>query len=443
MKKIFSLLLVFCLFVVPIEAVAETIDSDITSSDSVSSEDDGSLKDEEIKEPIEEVKISARKFEITYKKVVVYTGERLEPKVTVKYLGKKLREGKSYKLSYKNNKAYGTASIIVSGINKFIGSKTVKFRIAPKKISLSSLKSDFTMRFSAKWKTNNKADGYRIDYSQNGDMSKKKSKTVRGSESDSKTIRGLEAGKKYYVRIRCYKSTKKGRVYSDYSDIKTIRIKNPKYKTSKKNKICLTFDDGPSFVTEKVLDTLKTNNVKATFFIINYSKAQKPIVKRIIDEGHTLAIHNYTHDYSKIYSSVSQFMSYYNKLYKKIKKDFGYEVKVMRFPGGTSNTVSRNYSYGIMSKLTKKIKAKGHEYFDWNIDCTDASGYNISSTAIYNATVDGLSKKSTNIVLMHDSGAKVTTAKALQRIIDFGNNNGYVFEAITKKTAKVQHKPQN
>ena len=147
MKKIFSLLLIFCLFVVPIEAVAETIDSDIASSDSVSSEGDGSLKDEEIKEPIEEVKISARKFEITYKKVVVYTGERLEPKVTVKYLGKKLREGKSYKLSYKNNKAYGTASIIVSGIDKFKGSKTVKFRIAPKKVQISSLESDFTMRF--------------------------------------------------------------------------------------------------------------------------------------------------------------------------------------------------------------------------------------------------------------------------------------------------------
>ena len=136
-------------------------------------------------------------------------------------------------------------------------------------------------------------------------------------------------------------------------------------------------------------------------------------------------------------------MSYYNKLYKKIKKDFGYEVKVMRFPGGSSNTVSRKYCSGIMSNLVNAVTEKGFAYFDWNVDSGDASGNNVSKKIIANNVIKGLSKKRTNVVLMHDSGAKSTTAKALQKIIDYGNNNGYVFERITEKTSKIQHKPNN
>ena len=131
------------------------------------------------------------------------------------------------------------------------------------------------------------------------------------------------------------------------------------------------------------------------------------------------------------------------KLYDKIKKDFNYKAKIMRFPGGTSNTVSRNYSVGIMKKLSKKITKKGFTYFDWNVDSGDASGNNVSKKIIANNVIKDLSKKRTNVVLMHDSGAKTTTAKALQKIIDYGNNNGYVFERITEKTSKIQHKPNN
>ena len=131
------------------------------------------------------------------------------------------------------------------------------------------------------------------------------------------------------------------------------------------------------------------------------------------------------------------------KLYNKIKKDFGYKAKIMRFPGGTSNTVSRNYSSGIMTRLSKKMAQKGFIYFDWNVDSGDASGYNVNKNTIADNVINGLSRKQTNVVLMHDSGAKSTTAKALQKIIDYGNNNGYVFERITEETKRIQHKPNN
>ncbi len=387
----------------------------------------------------EPVKISIKDCNISHKESVVYTGEKLKPKVTLEYEGEKLREGKDYTLKYTDNRKYGKAKITIKGINAFIGSRTSEFIICPKTVQLEKPKSDFTMRFCAKWKRNKKADGYRLEYSIGKDFASFKYKTIKNNKKLSKTVRGLEAEERYYVRIRAFKETKNGRVYSDYSKVKSVKIKSPKYKASKKNKIYLTFDDGPSDVTSNVLNTLKQNNIKATFFIVNYKKEQKPIIQRIIDEGHTLAIHNYSHDYSKIYKSTSAYMEYHNKLYKKIKKDFGYDAKFMRFPGGTSNTVSRNYSYGIMKKLSKKLTKKDFTYFDWNIDSGDASGYNVSKTKIVNNTIDGLSKKRTNIVLMHDSGAKKTTAKALQKIIDYGNNNGYVFEAITENTAKIQH----
>ncbi len=388
-------------------------------------------------------KIPINSCEIQHKQTLTYNGKKIKPGVTVLYKGQKLKKNKDYTVSYKNNKNYGKASIVVKGINAYKGTKTGKFNIAPKKVQLKSLKSDFTMRAKVTWKKSSKADGYRLEYSTNKDFKDFQYKTIKDNKTLTKTIRGLKAGKKYYFRIRSFKTTKDGRIYSHYSEVKTVKIKNPASKTSKKNIICLTFDDGPSAVTEEVLDILKRNNVKATFFIVNYSDSEKPLVKRMIDEGHTLAIHNYSHNYGKIYKSVDTYMDYHNKIYKKIKKDFGYKAKFSRFPGGTSNTVSRNYNHGIMRKLAKKITKKGFTYFDWNIDSGDASGYCVSKNTIKKNVINGLYKNRTNVVLLHDSGGKGTTADALQSIIDYGNNNGYVFEKITEKTSKIQHKPNN
>lgn len=206
------------------------------------------------------------------------------------------------------------------------------------------------------------------------------------------------------------------------------------------SKICLTFDDGPSSnVTVRILDILKANDVKATFFIVDYSEDKLPIIRRMIDEGHTIGIHGYSHDYSKIYSSEEVFMENVSKLRTKLYNDTGYDTHFMRFPGGSSNTVSAKYNKGIMSRLVPMVINRGYKYFDWNISSSDASGNCISANKILSESIKGLEHGRTNIILMHDSSSKVTTADALQSIINYGKSKGYVFCAIDDDTPQIKH----
>ena len=206
-----------------------------------------------------------------------------------------------------------------------------------------------------------------------------------------------------------------------------------------KNRICLTFDDGPSSdVTVSILNTLKKNNVKATFFICNYKDDKIPILKRMINEGHTIGIHGYSHDYAAIYKSEAAFMNNINKLQKKLYEDTGYTTNIMRFPGGSSNTVSNKYSKGIMKKLKVTVTDAGWRYFDWNVSSGDATG-SLSANSIYKNTISGLKKKRTNVVLMHDLGTKKTTAQSLQKIIDYANENSYSFWAIDDTIPQIVH----
>lgn len=209
------------------------------------------------------------------------------------------------------------------------------------------------------------------------------------------------------------------------------------------NKIYLTFDDGPSSkVTECVLDVLKKNNVKATFFIIDYSADKLPLIRRMIDEGHTVGIHGYSHDYKVIYASDAAFMNNINTLRDKLKKDTGYTATVMRFPGGSSNAVSKKYNKGIMTRLTKQVVSEGWRYYDWNVDSTDAEGTK-TKEQIFSTVTCNLKKNRSNVVLMHDSDTKQTTADALQSIIDYGRQNGYIFCSIDENTVKTEHHVNN
>ena len=206
--------------------------------------------------------------------------------------------------------------------------------------------------------------------------------------------------------------------------------------------ICLTFDDGPSSVTPEVLDVLKENNIKATFFILDYSEQSKSMIQRIIDEGRTLAIHGMSHDYSKIYASAEATLENFTSLQKKIKKDFNYDVKYVRFPGGASNTISRNYCEGVMTEAVKKVQEESLEYYDWNVDVDDAGSARTPSE-IYNNFVDGILPGVENIVLMHDGEGHMPTAKALQEIINYAKENGYVFTAISENTTPAKHSVNN
>ncbi|MBQ0084442.1 MAG: DUF5011 domain-containing protein [Clostridiales bacterium] len=210
-----------------------------------------------------------------------------------------------------------------------------------------------------------------------------------------------------------------------------------------KSVICLTFDDGPSTtVTPRILDILKKNNVKATFFIVNYSDKTLPLIKRMIAEGHTIGIHGYSHDWS-IYDSEQKFMDNINKLRDKLYKDTGYTSTVMRFPGGSSNTVSVKHCKGIMTKLVARVQKEGWKYYDWNVDSGDANGNTIPKNTLINNFKNRVKKGRTNVVLCHDIGSKTTTADALQSYIDYGKQNGFTFKAIDEDTPQCHHSVNN
>lgn len=213
-----------------------------------------------------------------------------------------------------------------------------------------------------------------------------------------------------------------------------------------KGTIYLTFDDGPSLSsTPEILDILKKYKIHGTFFIINYGddKNKLAIVKRAIKEGNTVALHSYSHDYSRIYKSSDVFMDNLKQLHDKLKNDTGYEAFCMRFPGGSSNTISKNYCSGIMTELAGKVQEEGYLYNDWNVDSTDASGNNVPADRLIASVKKECSKNTFNVVLMHDTDAKATTVKALPEIIEWGLEEGYSFKAITKNSPTFHHRINN
>jgi peptidoglycan/xylan/chitin deacetylase (PgdA/CDA1 family) len=203
--------------------------------------------------------------------------------------------------------------------------------------------------------------------------------------------------------------------------------------------IYLTFDDGPNKgTTNNILDILKKYDVKATFFVMGKAAdANQDLLKREADEGHAIGIHTYTHDYSQVYKSTTNFWNEIDKTQELIKKVTGKETNLIRFPGGSSNTVSKHYKIGIMKTLTKEVEEKGFSYVDWNIVSGDAGDLKSSTLEgqvkeeISNVT-SGLSKAKGNIVLMHD--IKQTTSNAIESIIKYGKDNGYKFDVLTRDT---------
>ena len=134
-------------------------------------------------------------------------------------------------------------------------------------------------------------------------------------------------------------------------------------------------------------------------------------------------------------------MSNITKLQEKIKKSTGYNATITRFPGGSSNTISR-YNPGIMTELSREVVKRGYKYFDWNVSSGDAGGARTSQD-VYNNVIKGLSKNKANMVLMHDFGGNTKTLNALADIIDYGINNGYTFSSINESTPMITHSVNN
>lgn len=221
---------------------------------------------------------------------------------------------------------------------------------------------------------------------------------------------------------------------------RTIVVKNKEvYNTYGNGFVYLTFDDGPSERTREILDILDEEGVKATFFVCGAND----YTKRAYNSGHTIALHSNTHNYSSIYASGDNFFNDLNEIDNKVYNTIGIHSKFIRFPGGSSNTVSRNYSYGIMSFLTGEVQNRGYSYFDWNVDSNDAGSDAYNSDNIYANVINHLSHSKTNIVLMHDSGGHTATVGALRNIIKTAKSYGYSFRAIDNSTPIVHHGVNN
>ena len=201
----------------------------------------------------------------------------------------------------------------------------------------------------------------------------------------------------------------------------------------------LTFDDGPSENTEAILDILDYYNVKATFFVI-YHKDMEDKYKAIVNAGHTIALHSYTHDYSSVYASEASFFNEMDMISDYIYRQTGVRTMLMRFPGGSSNTISRKYSRGLMSVLKKSVKERGYVYQDWNVDSCDAEKPYTPPEKLFSNVSNSVGDKKTVIVLMHDSGNKTaTTVQALPEIIEFFFAKGYSMEKLDMTVEEIHH----
>ena len=201
-------------------------------------------------------------------------------------------------------------------------------------------------------------------------------------------------------------------------------------------KVYLTFDDGPIDNTAAILDTLAKYNVKATFFVVGKTDDQsKEMYQRIVNEGHTLGMHSYSHKYSVVYDSLDAFETDFNQLQSYLYDITGQECRLYRFPGGSSNQVSNT----DMSEFIRFLNEEGVTYFDWNVSSGDATSQAYTADELLNNVLTDVPKYKTSVVLMHDSNTKSTTVEALGPMIEALQGMGAQILPIDENTTLVQH----
>ena len=201
-------------------------------------------------------------------------------------------------------------------------------------------------------------------------------------------------------------------------------------------KVYLTFDDGPSDNTAAILDTLAKYNVKATFFVVGKQDDEsKAMYQRIVNEGHTLGMHSYSHKYSVIYDSLDAFETDFNEIQSYLYDVTGRECRLYRFPGGSSNQVSNT----DMTEFIKFLNEEQVTYFDWNVSSGDATSQAYTADELVNNVMSDVVKYKTSVVLMHDSNTKGTTVEALGPMIEALQGMGAQILPIDDNTTLVQH----
>lgn len=199
------------------------------------------------------------------------------------------------------------------------------------------------------------------------------------------------------------------------------------------NTVYLTFDDGPSQNTPKVLAILKKYNIKATFFVTGQGdRKSKAYMKQIVEAGHTIGVHTYSHQYKAIYTSVESYLDDFYKIYTLIYEATGVYPEIFRFPGGSVNA----YNTGCYQQIIAEMIRRGFTFYDWNVSADDATKKSTVYSIIRKAT-SGIGKSDRLIILLHDNGKMERTVKALPQIIDRHKVAGYKFSRLTNDVLPI------
>ena len=200
--------------------------------------------------------------------------------------------------------------------------------------------------------------------------------------------------------------------------------------------VYLTFDDGPSANTEKILDILDDYNVKATFFVCGKDlELYGDSYKRIVEDGHTIGMHSYSHNFGEIYASEEAFAADYTKIHDLILDTTGVDAKYYRFPGGSSNKVSTT----SMSTFINYLNEQNVIYYDWNVASGDATSTAFTTEQLIDNVMKDVVKYKTSVVLLHDASNKNATVEALPGLIEALQEEGAMILPITDETTVIQH----
>ncbi len=201
-----------------------------------------------------------------------------------------------------------------------------------------------------------------------------------------------------------------------------------------KKTVYLTFDDGPSDLTPKVLDVLDRYNAKATFFVVYTEDAQyTKYLQEIVDRGHTLAIHSYTHKYNVIYQSQEAYLNDLSKVFDWVYDNTGVRPSLYRFPGGSTRA-----GYQLVNGVNPELTRRGFTYYDWNVSSGDGSNLTTAENEIENVC-NNVKLYDTPVVLMHDGAGKTETLKALPTILEKLSKEGCDFKALNDDIEPVQY----
>ena len=202
--------------------------------------------------------------------------------------------------------------------------------------------------------------------------------------------------------------------------------------------VYLTFDDGPSVITAEILDVLKERQVPATFFVIGATTERgQSLYRRIVEEGHSLGIHSYSHRYHQIYQSAENYLKDFDQLADHLESITGVRPNIFRFPGGSNN---RHAEKAVLDEIKAAMEQRGAAWFDWNAVAKDAGSKATPAETMFETITKTAGDQNQILILMHDDTIRTTAAQCVEMLIDHYQALGYRFEKLTADVPPIHLK---